>query len=164
MAKEFGIPVQFQRFWLWAKRQNHTYRPNRPLTPQEEVQSVSIYLCNIDMLFSFFVNFVDLKLIHPLHSFSFSVWFSNIDLPLAIHANSKNRNFFYPKFVWHIYLLSRCCTYANLGTMSPHEHEKMQLLELFVFRCGVRTGITEICSFHDEFFGCCFSNFKKLIK
>ncbi|KAG6506098.1 hypothetical protein ZIOFF_031413 [Zingiber officinale] len=38
--KEFGIPVQFQRFWLWAKRQNHTYRPNRPLTPQEEAQSV----------------------------------------------------------------------------------------------------------------------------
>ncbi|KAF5470184.1 hypothetical protein F2P56_010713 [Juglans regia] len=40
VAKEFGIPVQFQRFWIWAKRQNHTYRPNRPLTPQEEVQSV----------------------------------------------------------------------------------------------------------------------------
>ncbi|XP_015571890.1 ubiquitin C-terminal hydrolase 12 isoform X2 [Ricinus communis] len=40
VVKEFGIPVQFQRFWLWAKRQNHTYRPNRPLTPQEEAQSV----------------------------------------------------------------------------------------------------------------------------
>ncbi|XP_038981966.1 ubiquitin carboxyl-terminal hydrolase 12-like isoform X4 [Phoenix dactylifera] len=40
VAKEFGIPVQFQRFWLWAKRQNHTYRPNRPLMPQEEIQSV----------------------------------------------------------------------------------------------------------------------------
>ncbi|XP_062173883.1 ubiquitin C-terminal hydrolase 12-like isoform X3 [Alnus glutinosa] len=40
VAKEFAIPVQFQRFWFWAKRQNHTYRPNRPLTPQEEVQSV----------------------------------------------------------------------------------------------------------------------------
>ncbi|KAI8539605.1 hypothetical protein RHMOL_Rhmol09G0196000 [Rhododendron molle] len=40
VAKEFGIPVQFQRFWLWAKRQNHTYRPNRPLTTQEEAQSV----------------------------------------------------------------------------------------------------------------------------
>ncbi|KAG6763361.1 hypothetical protein POTOM_030775 [Populus tomentosa] len=40
VAKEFGIPVQLQRFWLWAKRQNHTYRPNRPLTPQEEAQSV----------------------------------------------------------------------------------------------------------------------------
>ncbi|KAF7131994.1 hypothetical protein RHSIM_Rhsim09G0140000 [Rhododendron simsii] len=39
VAKEFGIPVQFQRFWLWAKRQNHTYRPNRPLTTQEEAQS-----------------------------------------------------------------------------------------------------------------------------
>ncbi|XP_042511247.1 ubiquitin C-terminal hydrolase 12 isoform X11 [Macadamia integrifolia] len=40
VAKDFGIPVQFQRFWLWAKRQNHTYRPNRPLTHQEEQQSV----------------------------------------------------------------------------------------------------------------------------
>ncbi|KAK9075087.1 hypothetical protein SSX86_003406 [Deinandra increscens subsp. villosa] len=40
VAKELGIPVQCQRFWLWAKRQNHTYRPNRPLTPLEEAQSV----------------------------------------------------------------------------------------------------------------------------
>lgn len=40
VAKEFGIPVQCQRFWLWAKRQNHTYRPNRPLTRHEEAQSV----------------------------------------------------------------------------------------------------------------------------
>ncbi|XP_017984829.1 PREDICTED: ubiquitin carboxyl-terminal hydrolase 12 isoform X1 [Theobroma cacao] len=40
VAKEFGVPVQNQRFWLWAKRQNHTYRPNRPLTLQEEAQSV----------------------------------------------------------------------------------------------------------------------------
>ncbi|XVF24605.1 hypothetical protein REPUB_Repub13aG0141800 [Reevesia pubescens] len=40
VAKEFGVPVQYQRFWLWAKRQNHTYRPNRPLTSQEEAQTV----------------------------------------------------------------------------------------------------------------------------
>ncbi|KAL4386937.1 hypothetical protein GQ457_09G027680 [Hibiscus cannabinus] len=40
VAKEFGIPVQYQRFWLWAKRQNHTYRPHLPLTQQEEAQSV----------------------------------------------------------------------------------------------------------------------------
>ncbi|XP_019267242.1 PREDICTED: ubiquitin carboxyl-terminal hydrolase 12 isoform X1 [Nicotiana attenuata] len=40
VAKELGIPVQLQRFWIWAKRQNHTYRPNRPLTPQEELQTV----------------------------------------------------------------------------------------------------------------------------
>ncbi|KAL5704941.1 ubiquitinyl hydrolase 1 [Ranunculus cassubicifolius] len=40
VAKQFGIPVQFQRFWLWEKRQNHTYRPSRPLTPEEEIQSV----------------------------------------------------------------------------------------------------------------------------
>ena len=42
MAKELGIPVECQRFWLWAKRQNHTYRPNRPLTEQEEAQTVSL--------------------------------------------------------------------------------------------------------------------------
>ncbi|XVE68556.1 hypothetical protein DITRI_Ditri09bG0077400 [Diplodiscus trichospermus] len=40
VAKEFGIPVQYQRFWLWAKRQNHTYRPSRPLRSQEEAQLV----------------------------------------------------------------------------------------------------------------------------
>ncbi|XP_076897433.1 ubiquitin C-terminal hydrolase 12-like [Bidens hawaiensis] len=40
VAKQFGVPVQFQRFWTWAKRQNHTYRPNRPLTALEETQSV----------------------------------------------------------------------------------------------------------------------------
>ncbi|KAK4279205.1 hypothetical protein QN277_016942 [Acacia crassicarpa] len=40
VAKEFGIPVQFMRFWLWAKRQNHTYRPNRPVTHLEETQTV----------------------------------------------------------------------------------------------------------------------------
>ncbi|KAK8645429.1 hypothetical protein V6N13_119259 [Hibiscus sabdariffa] len=40
VAREFGIPVQFQRFWLWAKRQNQTYRPNQPLTILEETQSV----------------------------------------------------------------------------------------------------------------------------
>ncbi|RZC81915.1 hypothetical protein C5167_044494 [Papaver somniferum] len=40
VAKEFGVPVQFQRFWIWAKRVNLTYRPDRPLTVQEETQSV----------------------------------------------------------------------------------------------------------------------------
>nr|KAJ0218631.1 hypothetical protein LSAT_V11C300132530 [Lactuca sativa] len=34
VVKEFGIPIQCQRFWIWAKRQNHTYSPNRPLTPK----------------------------------------------------------------------------------------------------------------------------------
>lgn len=36
IQEQFGIPVACQRFWIWAKRQNHTYRPNRPLTAQEE--------------------------------------------------------------------------------------------------------------------------------
>lgn len=43
VAKELGVPVQFQRFWIWAKRQNHTYRPNRPLTAQEETQTVCFF-------------------------------------------------------------------------------------------------------------------------
>jgi len=45
VAKEYGIPVQFQRYWLWAKRQNHTYRPNRPLSHIEEAQSVNSHPC-----------------------------------------------------------------------------------------------------------------------
>ncbi|CAF1704149.1 unnamed protein product [Brassica napus] len=40
VAKEFGVPVELQRFWIWAKRQNHTYRPNRPLLSHEELQMV----------------------------------------------------------------------------------------------------------------------------
>ncbi|KAL5568701.1 hypothetical protein UlMin_025276, partial [Ulmus minor] len=40
IAKEFGVPVQFQRFWLWGKRKNQTYRPKRPLSPFEEAQSI----------------------------------------------------------------------------------------------------------------------------
>ncbi|KAJ0940765.1 putative ubiquitinyl hydrolase 1 [Helianthus annuus] len=36
VAKELGVPVQYQRFWRWEKRSNHTYRPVRPLTPQEK--------------------------------------------------------------------------------------------------------------------------------
>ncbi|KAL0743878.1 hypothetical protein Bca4012_085391 [Brassica carinata] len=42
VAKEFGVPVQLQRFWIWAKRQNHTYRPNRPLLSHEELQTVGL--------------------------------------------------------------------------------------------------------------------------
>ncbi|KAI3914507.1 hypothetical protein MKW92_004446 [Papaver armeniacum] len=38
--KEFGVPVQFQRFWLWDKQRHNTYRPYRPLTRQEQSQSV----------------------------------------------------------------------------------------------------------------------------
>jgi ubiquitin carboxyl-terminal hydrolase 7 len=40
LLKEYGIPVQCQRFWLWAKRQNNTYRPSRPLTHQEETTAI----------------------------------------------------------------------------------------------------------------------------
>ncbi|PWA50667.1 ubiquitin-specific protease 13 [Artemisia annua] len=40
VAKELGIPVQYQRFWLWGKRENYTYRPHRRLTHLEEAQPV----------------------------------------------------------------------------------------------------------------------------
>ncbi|KAM2673215.1 hypothetical protein EV2_014526 [Malus domestica] len=43
VAKEFGIPVQFQRFWFWTTRQNFTYRLHRPMTPEEESQTVFNY-------------------------------------------------------------------------------------------------------------------------
>ncbi|KAK2377737.1 ubiquitin-specific protease [Trifolium repens] len=41
VAKEFGIPARFQRFWIWRKRQNHTSRPWRTLTHIEEAQSLA---------------------------------------------------------------------------------------------------------------------------
>ncbi|MCO5571925.1 hypothetical protein L7F22_025676 [Adiantum nelumboides] len=40
VAKQLEIPARLQRFWLWAKRQNQTFRPNRPLTEQEEHSTV----------------------------------------------------------------------------------------------------------------------------
>lgn len=36
VEQELGIPVANQRYWLWAKRQNHTYRPSRPLENAED--------------------------------------------------------------------------------------------------------------------------------
>lgn len=35
-AEELGVPPEKQRYWLWAKRQNHTFRPNRPMLPKDE--------------------------------------------------------------------------------------------------------------------------------
>lgn len=59
--------MQFQRFWLWAKRQNHTYRPNRPLTPVEETQSVIIYEYFFYLLFQ--VSLVDFFSVFGFSSF-----------------------------------------------------------------------------------------------
>jgi hypothetical protein len=55
VARDLGIPVNCQRFWLWAKRQNHTYRPNRPLNEHEESQTVRAMIlilflaCNLSL-------------------------------------------------------------------------------------------------------------------
>ncbi|KAK3162072.1 hypothetical protein QOZ80_1BG0084980 [Eleusine coracana subsp. coracana] len=42
LVSRYGIPVQCQRFWLWAKRQNNTYRPSRPLTLEEETTAIGL--------------------------------------------------------------------------------------------------------------------------
>ena len=34
-APEMGVPLEKQRWWTWAKRQNSTYRPASPLTEQQ---------------------------------------------------------------------------------------------------------------------------------
>uniref|UniRef100_A0A0E0KF77 RING-type E3 ubiquitin transferase n=1 Tax=Oryza punctata TaxID=4537 RepID=A0A0E0KF77_ORYPU len=40
LMEKFGTPVQCQRVWLWARRENKTYRIDRPLTTEEEKLSV----------------------------------------------------------------------------------------------------------------------------
>ncbi|CAI5502911.1 unnamed protein product [Closterium sp. Naga37s-1] len=40
VEREVGVPVAGQRFWLWGRRQNHTYRPKRPLNVEEERMTV----------------------------------------------------------------------------------------------------------------------------
>uniref|UniRef100_A0A0E0D2A3 Ubiquitin carboxyl-terminal hydrolase 7 ICP0-binding domain-containing protein n=1 Tax=Oryza meridionalis TaxID=40149 RepID=A0A0E0D2A3_9ORYZ len=40
LMEKFGTPVQCQRLWWWARRQNKTYRIDRPLTTEEEKLSV----------------------------------------------------------------------------------------------------------------------------
>ncbi|KAK4777741.1 hypothetical protein SAY87_017928 [Trapa incisa] len=42
VAKEFGIPVQFQRFWLWVERENQTHRSLLPLIQSDEANSVGL--------------------------------------------------------------------------------------------------------------------------
>ncbi|KAI3892412.1 hypothetical protein MKX03_012630 [Papaver bracteatum] len=40
VAIQFGVPLQFQRFWIWVNRANQIFRPYRPLTCEEEKQHV----------------------------------------------------------------------------------------------------------------------------
>ncbi|CAI5485408.1 unnamed protein product [Closterium sp. Naga37s-1] len=40
VERDVGVPVAGQRFWLWTRRLNHTYRPHRPLNPAEEGMTV----------------------------------------------------------------------------------------------------------------------------
>eukprot|EP00798_Chlamydomonas_sp_ICE-L_P022133 gene22133-29195_t len=36
VAEKLGIPLESQRYWTWQARENGTYRPVRPLRPDEE--------------------------------------------------------------------------------------------------------------------------------
>lgn len=36
VATRTGVPVDQQRYWVWRRRSNGTFRPERPLTPAEE--------------------------------------------------------------------------------------------------------------------------------
>ncbi|KAF0921916.1 hypothetical protein E2562_020525, partial [Oryza meyeriana var. granulata] len=61
LTEEFGTPVQCQRLWWWARRQNNTYRVDRPLTTEEEKLSVTtLQRCNGDHLELF------LEVVHTL--------------------------------------------------------------------------------------------------
>ena len=37
---ELGVAVPLQRYWMWARRQNHTYRPSKYLTPVEDTKTL----------------------------------------------------------------------------------------------------------------------------
>ena len=41
VTAELGVPMERQRYWTWAKRQNQTIRPRRVLLPEEEARTVS---------------------------------------------------------------------------------------------------------------------------
>ncbi|KAK1416897.1 hypothetical protein QVD17_26016 [Tagetes erecta] len=45
VAKEFGVPVEFQRIWLCAKRKHETYRPSRPLISREKKRTIGKLSC-----------------------------------------------------------------------------------------------------------------------
>ena len=40
LADDLEVPLEQQRFWTWAKRQNSTYRPNNILTPADDERRV----------------------------------------------------------------------------------------------------------------------------
>ncbi|KAI3892892.1 hypothetical protein MKX03_012408 [Papaver bracteatum] len=40
VVRQFGVPLELQRFWMCLKRENQTCRPSRPLTHEEEKQPV----------------------------------------------------------------------------------------------------------------------------
>ncbi|KAI3867747.1 hypothetical protein MKW92_038686 [Papaver armeniacum] len=51
VARQFGVPLQLQRFWVCIKRKNQTCRPSRPLTHEEEKQPVCELKSLTDLIF-----------------------------------------------------------------------------------------------------------------
>ena len=42
VADQMGVPLERQRFWRWAQRQNATYRPAQVLVLDSEDQPISV--------------------------------------------------------------------------------------------------------------------------
>ncbi|KAK9823704.1 hypothetical protein WJX72_004794 [[Myrmecia] bisecta] len=40
VERQLGVPVDRQRYWLWAKRQNNTFRPNRVMQLEDDAKQV----------------------------------------------------------------------------------------------------------------------------
>ncbi|KAI3843890.1 hypothetical protein MKW92_044793 [Papaver armeniacum] len=51
VTRQFGVPLQLQRFWVCIKRKNQTCRPSRPLTHEEEKQPVCELKSLTDLIF-----------------------------------------------------------------------------------------------------------------
>jgi len=67
VASEMGVPLDKQRFWSWASRENQTYRPNRAYGPEEDTTKL-VDLSNKDQnRLDFSKNVLNLFLETPTH-------------------------------------------------------------------------------------------------
>ncbi|CAI8588839.1 unnamed protein product [Vicia faba] len=53
LATVFGIPAQFQHFWVFARQKNLTFHPSRPLTCIEESGYIGQLIARISGEFKF---------------------------------------------------------------------------------------------------------------
>jgi len=47
VAEALGVPPEKQRFWMWSRRQNHTYRPSMPFSIPDDARVVDMKENNI---------------------------------------------------------------------------------------------------------------------